>query len=97
MTIPEGVKTIGEDAFYFCPKLKSVTIPSSVTSIGEDAFSDCTNLNNIKYNGTESEWEKIDRCMDTGEYYGLYLDGLGWKKITGKDGSTWEAKLGMSK
>jgi hypothetical protein len=45
--IPEGVTSIGPEAFYVCLDLASVTIPNSVTSIGDKAFSDCTALTNV--------------------------------------------------
>ena len=45
--IPESVTSIGEDAFYDCDNLTSITLPESVTSIGEDAFYDCDNLTSI--------------------------------------------------
>ena len=37
-TIPQGVNTIGNSAFWYCENLKSVTIPTSVTTIEKDAF-----------------------------------------------------------
>jgi hypothetical protein len=37
-TIPEGVKTIGEMAFYNAKGITDLTIPSSVTNIGQGAF-----------------------------------------------------------
>ncbi|GHU83475.1 hypothetical protein FACS1894196_3440 [Clostridia bacterium] len=46
-TIPSGVTSIGEWAFFGCYGLTSITIPSGVTSIGDDAFIDCTNLASI--------------------------------------------------
>jgi hypothetical protein len=42
-TIPNGVISIGDDAFWTC-RLRSVAIPSSVATIGEYAFYNCTSL-----------------------------------------------------
>ena len=39
--------SIGDQAFYYCSSLTSVTIPNSVTSIGDYAFTHCKNLENI--------------------------------------------------
>ena len=46
-TIPNGVTSIGNYAFYQCSGLTSVTIPNSVTSIGDFAFSGCSGLTSI--------------------------------------------------
>ena len=47
MTIPDGVTSIGDNAFYGCSGLTSITIPDSMTSIGEYAFGNCSNLASI--------------------------------------------------
>ncbi|MGA2175989.1 MAG: leucine-rich repeat domain-containing protein [Verrucomicrobiota bacterium] len=46
-TIPNGVTSIPDYAFYDCTILTNVTIPDSVTSIGSSAFSGCTALKSV--------------------------------------------------
>ena len=45
--IDRGIKSIGDDAFFWCTSLTSVAIPDSVTSIGDSAFADCTSLTSV--------------------------------------------------
>ena len=47
ISLPSGVTSIGNYAFYNCSSLTSITIPSSVTSIGNSAFYYCSSLASI--------------------------------------------------
>ncbi len=46
VSVPDGVKIIGDSAFVGS-SLTSITIPDSVTSIGNSAFEDCNTLTSI--------------------------------------------------
>ena len=46
-TIPQGIISIGNGAFFDNSSLKSITIPDSVISIGDWAFSSCDSLTSI--------------------------------------------------
>ena len=47
LSLPAGLTSIGEYAFYGCSNLISVTIPDSVTGIGDFAFYGCKNLASV--------------------------------------------------
>ena len=47
LIIPDGVTNIGDQAFYNCSGLISVTIPDSVMSIGHLAFYGCSGLTSV--------------------------------------------------
>jgi len=51
-TVPNGVTSIGHDAFIGCHGLTSVTIPNSVTNIGNRALFVCTGLTGVYFQGS---------------------------------------------
>ena len=57
------VKTIGEDAFKLCIKIKKISIPSTITSIGDDAFMWCDELENITVAKSNSKFSSIDGVL----------------------------------
>ncbi|MBE6606257.1 MAG: hypothetical protein E7635_04400 [Ruminococcaceae bacterium] len=59
VTLPNGLKKIGDRAFYQCTGLIGVNIRDNVSTIGEYAFYGCTNLTNITL---PNELSKIEEC-----------------------------------
>ena len=47
VNVPQGVESIGDEAFYDCSALTSITLPQGVESIGNSAFSYCEALTSI--------------------------------------------------
>lgn len=47
ITIPNGVTSIGEEAFWCSYSLKNITLPNSITSIGNKAFKECSALESV--------------------------------------------------
>ncbi len=47
LEIPEGVETIGQDAFWGCKQIKRVKLPSTVKVIAQEAFRHCEQLEEI--------------------------------------------------
>ena len=47
LTLPEGIRVIGRNAFAECRTISSVTLPSSLIKIDRGAFSGCTSLRRI--------------------------------------------------
>ena len=58
-TIPNGVKSIVQDAFELSG-VQTITIPTSVTTIEYRAFNACDNLGRVNFAGTVAQWKAID-------------------------------------
>ena len=74
LTIPASVTVIDEQAFNSCLDLNVVRIPKGVTTIGYGAFYNCTGLEEVYYEGTEEEWDRIsidsqNTCLLRAEIY----------------------------
>lgn len=62
-TIPNGVVSIGDEAFSYCEKLVRITLPNSITDIGSNAFSYCNSLRSINIpNVVESIGDNAFAC-----------------------------------
>lgn len=63
--LPEKLEYIGEGAFQYCYKIKSLEIPSGVTVIPDRAFQGCEKLQSIQIDGdiTMIGAEAFDGCI----------------------------------
>jgi len=64
IVIPEGVRTVGERAFYYCCALESVSVPRSAQSLGTEAFALCTGLNTVRFGGEGKDWAGVSLGED---------------------------------
>lgn len=74
VTIPEGVKSIGNNAFALCESLTTVHLPQSLTHICNSAFSGCPNLTGV---------ELPDGLQVLQSYAFQYCSNLGHIRIPG--------------
>lgn len=65
LVIPDGVTSIGKNAFNRCSNIISVTLPASLTVIGTDAFKDVATLYEV-YNLSPIELKLYNYSSDNG-------------------------------
>lgn len=54
LVVPDGITTIGMDAFITCQKLTRIVLPDSVEVLGLDSFYNCINLEEVVISNTSS-------------------------------------------
>lgn len=76
VTLPDGLKKIGDDAFFNCTSLKTLTLPDSVTSLTGAAFSGCTQGITLKVD-ENSPYTFVNGALytDSGKTLVAYLGG----------------------
>ncbi len=61
--LPNGLKTIGDAAFYGCTGISEMFIPASVNSIEPNAFASCTSLTNITVDPDNPYYQSINGVL----------------------------------
>ncbi len=61
VVVNEGLVRTGICAFLKCPSLQTVSLPSSLKCLGDFSFYNCSSLADIYFNGTETQWENVEK------------------------------------
>ena len=59
ITIPQSITKLHTFTFGSCENLQTITLHHSITNIYFDTFYDCPSLNQVRYDGTEEQWNAI--------------------------------------
>ncbi len=65
LRVPDGVNTLGEEIVYGCLSLQSLYLPETVTTLGDNVFAHTPKLAEIRFGGTESQWELFLKLNDS--------------------------------
>ena len=57
-----SVTSIGDNAFFYCTSLTSITIPNSVTSLWSACFADCARLESIEVESGNTVYDSRENC-----------------------------------
>ena len=68
LILPPSINRFTSNTFKNCHKLKRLTFPKAVKCVPEKAFADCTELEDVYYEGSKEEWDKIDIVYKKDEY-----------------------------
>jgi hypothetical protein len=82
VTLPQGMTALSHFIFADCTSLKTLTIPKSVKKINNYALYNCPKLNDIYYDGTKAESDKMEKVNLVGVTVIHCTDGdvqLEWK------------------
>lgn len=82
VTVPDGIKTIGHEAFETCTALESVSLPEGLTEIDYDAFRECKSLTkiNLPKSLTSIGNNAFDGCTALADVtLPENIEAIGWK------------------
>ncbi len=57
--LPHSIESLPAGAFRGCSELRGITIPRKIHTIREGTFADCDKLENVYYEGTAEEWNRL--------------------------------------
>ena len=84
--VPDGVKSIGKEAFRNNKKLESIKLPPSIKTIDDYAFYGCSNLEEINLENVTRKGERaLDGCAFNSYRYADSISGYLFFRLIGKE------------
>ena len=68
VSVPEGVMSIGKDAFSSATGIEQIVLPASVTSIHDYAFDDCEKLEDFSVKSSNTKYAASDGVLYSKDY-----------------------------
>ncbi len=72
VVLSKNLTEISNGLFAECEKLTKITLPNSIKRIGDSAFVSCVALKEIVFDGTEEQWNAIEKE----EYWNRYSEDV---------------------
>ncbi len=63
LSLPEGIESLGDDAFSYSENIKRISLPKSLVSIGSDAFTGCKSLVEITVEEDNPAFKTVDGVL----------------------------------
>lgn len=81
-TVPDGVTTLSDYAFYYRSNMTSITLPYTLSKIGGNTFAYCTKLSTLRFDGANAPTSTGDSFgSDASSYTGQATHNTGGNKI----------------
>ncbi len=81
--LPASIQYLPDGAFAGCTNLRRITLPGQISYIGPGTFAGCGSLEDVYYEGTPEEWDRIKIVQYKHEVeFGSLVPGTPVQKVT---------------
>ena len=85
LTFPDGFKKTEQMAVTYCENLEAISFPDSTEEIGLKICEGCPKLKSVKYEGSESNWERVNLVQPNNEIEKISIEFSNTKPTIGNE------------